>query len=178
MMNTDKTKRRPAGRISALLLAAALLLDALTLTGCGSDSISMKLPDGTKIKIEYRSAVPFERSPVFSATSRGLVMSFNDIDWYTANIVSADEAAALTDGLEYLGSSTNLDAYAAADGAEFAYYYLMRLEGTDEAYIVFNTDTDPYGSSSIGNDFDRGVKYTVNGVETLPDTEGFVAAEE
>ena len=151
----------------ALLLAAMI---AVFLTGCGKQKIKYNNPDGTVTSIEFSSAAPFQRLPVFEVYGNSVNMKFNGITWYRAGIVSVSEAERYADK-EVYAKSSNMKVYEADENEEFQYVYILKLEGTDESFICFETDADPY-EASMGNDLTTEITYSVGGVSTVPDLDG------
>lgn len=124
-------------------------------------------PDGTVTKIEYRSAFPLQRAPYFELSDQTLKMSFNGIVWYEASIVDEKTKEWVEEG-EFICESSNMTVYRASRHAEYAYAYLLTLNGTDDSVILFYTNDSPF-EQGYGTDFSVSVRYFVDKEETVPD---------
>ncbi|MDD5924007.1 MAG: hypothetical protein PUC88_04380 [Clostridia bacterium] len=133
--------------------------------------VSRENEDGTVTRISFDGYIPFLRAPKFSVSGNCVIMEFNNINWYTAEIVPAkfkdkyksEEIIAQNDMFTVY---ENLDSYE----TDFEYVYFMRLNGTDCSYICFTTNESPF-SSGTGNDFDTRIYYAVDNIYTVPNIE-------
>ncbi|MCR5637250.1 MAG: hypothetical protein K6F97_00150 [Lachnospiraceae bacterium] len=155
--------------IKKIALFSSILATSLLLSSCGStsSSVSTKNTDGTTTKIKYTKAAAFERAPYFTGSSKSVTMSFNGIDWYIASIISASEKAAFDDK-ELLAETSNLKEYSSDSGKNFDFSIILDLDGTDDSYILFETDSR-INSNSMGNDFTTSISYFVDSTQTVPD---------
>ncbi len=149
--------------------SSILIVVPLLFSSCGNSgsSVSVKNSDGTTTKIKYNSAVPLARTPYFTSSSKSVTMSFNGIDWYIASIISASEKAAFDDK-ELLAETSNLKEYSSDSGESFDFSIILDLDGTDDSYILFETDSR-INSNSMGNDFTTSISYFVDSTQTVPD---------
>ncbi len=150
-------------------LFCLLLCVLLGLSACGTKRLKQKNPDGSVSVIEYRSAIPFERAPYFEREDEVVRMSFNGVVHYEASIIDAAAAAWVSEG-RLLAESSNIRVYEANPHAYYAYAYLMSLEGSAEAFVLFYSDGEP-GVGGYETDFTTSIRYFTDGLETVPDTE-------
>ena len=125
------------------------------------------------IEIKYRSAVPFERSPVFTETDGVIRMSFNGNKWYTAKIITVEERNRLVKDREVLAETSNMKAYDTSDDTTDDYQYTYVFEpAPDSGYCIrFDTDAAPEGHD-LAKDFTTSVQYFVDGTEVVPEIPG------
>ena len=148
----------------------SLILIVLLCAGfsaCGNKAVKQKNPDGTVTRIEYRSAVPFERAPYFELSGSAVCMTFNGITWYEASIIDAAAKERISEG-EFICESSNIKVFKADAQAEYGYAYVLSLSGTEDSYILFCSDESPE-QGSYGNDFETSIRYFVDKTETVPD---------
>lgn len=133
--------------------------------------VSRENEDGTVTRITFDKYVPLLRAPKFSVSGNCVNMEFNDIHWYTAEIVSA-KFKDKYNSREIIAQNDMFTVYKNTDSHEnvFEYVYFMKLNGTDCSYICFKTDAAPF-SSGTGNDFDTRIYYAVDDIYTVPDIE-------
>ena len=130
--------------------------------------VSRENEDGTVTRITFDKYVPFLRVPSFSISGNCVDMEFNDIHWYTAEIVSA-KFKDMYRTEEIIARNNMFTVYKNMDlyKTEFEYVYFMKLNGTECSYICFTTDAAPF-SSGAGNDFDTRIYYSVDDTYTVP----------
>lgn len=159
-------------KLTAVLILCLAL--CLCLTGCGNMTVKYSCGKSTaKIVCEKHAALM--RCPHFEKSGSWINMKFNGKTWYSVAAVTAETAAKYAD-VPLAGQSSNLSVYVTDDPYSH-YVYLMPLEGTDDAWIMFKTDQHP-GQGSYGNDFDNCIKYYYKDIETVPDTRTLESFEE
>ncbi len=94
-------------------------------------------------------------------------MQFNGTEWYTAEVIGEKEQERIADG-ELLAESSNIRAFRNDGENWYEYVYIIKLEGTDAAYIAVNSMDAP-DHHGYGTDFDYFISYSVDGTETTPD---------
>ncbi|MDO4488213.1 MAG: hypothetical protein Q4B67_03905 [Eubacteriales bacterium] len=149
----------------------------LSLTGCGKGGVKQTFTDGTTVQIEYKSAAILQRAPVFSLKDYDVCMSFNGTLWYRASIIDKKTADWIAGG-RIIAESSNMLVYEGREHAICDYAYVLKLDGTDEAFILFYTDQSPL-EHTYGNDFTEAISYYVetkasgknSRIVTVPDTE-------
>lgn len=144
-----------------------VLVLCLGLTACVKHNVRKKNPDGTVTRIEYKSAVPLQRAPYFELSGTTVKMSFNGTVWYEASVIDSKTKDWVAGG-ELLGESSNIKVYRASLHAEYAFAYVLTLDGTSDSYILFYTDNEPT-VHAYGNDFTTSIRYFVDKTETVPD---------
>ena len=158
-------KHRFASVLYIIILAFWMSAISL-LTGCTSTQCMEK----GEVEIKYRSAAPFERSPVFTETDGVIHMSFNGYEWYTAQIITADERNSLIKDKEILAETSNMKAYDTSGDEEdtYQYTYIFELVADSEYFIRFDTDATPTGHD-LAKDFTTSIQYFVSGTEVVPE---------
>lgn len=157
-----------------LLCFFCLIILSCLLTGCGNTAIKRTV-DGTTIKIEGERTGVLSRLPYFENKEDRMVMTKNGDNWYSAAILSKEEYQTEFEGHIPMAESSNILVYKYRhEHPDFlgviGYRYIMKLEGTDEAVICFDTDTPP-DEGSYGNDFKTCIHYYAGKTETIPDTD-------
>lgn len=142
----------------------------ICLAGCGKKSVRRLNSDGSVSMIEYRNPLPFQRAPYFEAAEGIVSMSFNNIVWYTAEIITDKDCQAFGTQVP-VAESSNLTVYQAEEDEQFPYRYILKLTGTETSFVCFRSTQEP-GDWSYGNDFSNRISYFVGGIETVPDVEG------
>ena len=78
-----------------------------------------------------------------------------------AEIVTAEECTERTSELQRTAESGNMTGYQHREDSPEPSLYVLDLEGTDDAYILFTV--------FMSDDFDHQIKYFVDDQETVPD---------
>ncbi len=150
------------------VLAAVLAVVMLLLVGCGAKGIKRDMSDGTVVYVDANGSNGLVRAPIYKISTNNVTMEFNGIDWFSFQIVEAAEIAEF-ESYELLAESSNMKVYETEE--EFPYIYILDLEGSDVAFIKFESNGSPE-TASISNDFNNvGLAYRVDGVTTTPDCE-------
>lgn len=155
-------------KIKRCALLLVLLCVCCLLCACdGTSRISVKNADRTTTVITYENHGILVRAPVFTKNENKVTMQFNGTEWYIAEAVGEEERERIAEG-ELLAESSNIRVYRNTDESEYGYIYLIKLEGSDVAYIAVSSMDAP-DHHGYGTDFDHCISYTVDGVETVPD---------
>lgn len=165
MMNSGRTNILKVIICFILCICVAALLTSCVKEGAFIETAE----DGTGIRIKYRNHGILTRAPRFEKSEGYVMMSFNGYEWYTAGIIGTSELQRVMKG-ELLAKSSNITVYKSKSGSRFAYYYVMQLEGTDTAWILFNSVDSPE-SHSYGTDFGNQIQYYAGDISTVPDTD-------
>ena len=162
-------KHRFARILNTVMLALMISVVDL-LAGCTQAQYT---EGASSIEIKYRSAVPFERSPVFTETDGVIRMSFNGNEWYTAEIITAEERDLLIKDREVLAETSNMRVYDTSDDTADPYSYTYIFEpAPDSGYCIrFDTDAAPEGHD-LAKDFTTSIQYFVDGTEVVPEIPG------
>ena len=156
---------------AALLLAAVLILTDL-FSG-GTERLAVDNADGTELIIEWDNPGALTRAPHYSHNTGVITMNLNGRDWFSLQPLSAEEAQECADSGILCAESSNLKAYdLASEGEEPVYVYILDLEGTDEAFIRFDTSEGPDEPVSNSRAFSDFITYCVDGEPTVPDVDG------
>ena len=159
---------------AAAFVLTLILLFSLTACGTTTRKIKYTCDDGAKLLITLESSNGFQRSPVFEVGGLTFIMKFNGIAWYEAYVIDAAERSQFSEA-ELCGQSSNIRIY--GPDADGYYSYILDLDGTDAAYVRFDSEEGP-GQGCFGNDFVTSACYEVDGLKTVPDLEWSVFADQ
>ena len=142
-------------------------------TGCGKTVVSASA-GGVPVRIEAEKAGALSRLPHFENKEGRMVMTHSGNTWYAAAILSKKEASDRFSERIPCAVSSNIAVYKYRhDHPDFfapvGYSYLMTLDGTEEAYICFDSDSAP-DAGDLGTDFASLLRYYAGNTETVPDT--------
>lgn len=140
----------------------------LVLSACGGKkTLSVRNEDGTTTRIAYENHGVMTRTPVFTADDKSVTMQFNGTEWYVAAAIGEKEQERIAEG-DLQAESSNIRVYRNKSKNMYEYVYVLKLEGSDAAYIAISSMDAP-DHRGYGTDFDDYIAYSVDGVVTVPD---------
>lgn len=150
-----------------VLLLVLFCMSCLLCACSGKKTVSTKNADWTTTKITFENHGVLARAPVFTKNEDKVTMQFNGTEWYEVKAIGEEAKERIETG-ELLAESTNIRAFRNEGSDWYEYVYLIKLEGSDVAYIAVNS-TDAPDHHGYGTDFDYFISYSVDGIETVPD---------
>lgn len=167
-MRTTKIDISVLNMVKRVGLILVLFCMSCLLCSCGGKkTVSVKNADGTTTTISFENHGTLTRAPVFTKDEKTVTMQFNGTEWYIAAAIGEKEQERIAEG-KLFAESSNIRVYRNKSKSYYEYVYVIKLEGSDQAYIAVSS-LDAPDQRGYGTDFDSFISYSVDGRTTVPD---------